>query len=169
MQDQLAKLEERHEHEQYFWDASTLDRLCGIVSKFQNPCLLCAPMLGVELANRKRPVTFLDIDERFSGVTGFQKWDAYRPQHLSDEFDLIVCDPPFFNMSLSQLFSAIRILAHFDLSKSLLLCYLERRENAVLGTFSPFSLSGTNFRPTYRTVQPVDRNTVRFYSNFSID
>lgn len=164
-----VKLEERHEHEQYFWDDQTLARLCDIVAPFENPCLLCAPMLGVAMAKRGRPVTSLDIDERFESVPGFMKWDAYRPRHLANEFDLIVCDPPFFNMRLSQLFAAIRTLHHFDTSRSVLVCFLERRENAILGTFSPFGLGPTNFYPTYKTVQRVDKNVVRFYSNFDIE
>lgn len=168
MKTPLLKLEEKHELEQYFWDEQTLDLLCDVVSAYKNPCALCAPMLGVAMAARGQPISFLDTDERFGHVPGFRKWDAYRPEHINEEFDLIICDPPFFSLSLSQLFTAIRLLAGFRLSTPLAIGYLERRENSVLGTFAPFNLEQSPFYPSYKTVQKVERNIIRFYANFDL-
>src|SRR5437868_1962621 len=114
-------MEERHEREQYFFDAATVRVLADFVGSFERPCCLCAPTIGRELHRRGRAVRVLDVDERFSDLSGFLAWDLYRPRHLDEEFDLVLCDPPFFNVSLSQLFSAVRVLCHFDLTKPVMI------------------------------------------------
>src|SRR4051812_1271623 len=100
-------MEENHQREQYFFDQPTIDALADLVGAFERPCVLCAPMVGKEASRRKRPVRILDVDERFAAVPGFQRWDIYRPTHVEETFDLILCDPHFFNVSLSQLFHAL--------------------------------------------------------------
>jgi hypothetical protein len=45
-------MDERHENEQYFFDAPTLERLTDFLSGWENACCLCAPMLGRHLAPR---------------------------------------------------------------------------------------------------------------------
>lgn len=156
---------ELHENEQYFFDEATLARLSGFLLRFSAPCCLCAPLLGKRLAERGANMTVLDIDGRFSGVRGFRRWDIYRPEWLGAEFDLIVCDPPFFNVSLSQLFAALRMLSRNDFSQPLLVSYLKRRSEAILGAFAPFGLEPTGYLPSYQTVQPVERNEIEFFSN----
>ena len=85
--------------------------------------------------------------------------------HLGESYEIIVCDPPFFNVSLSRLFRAIRVLAQERFDHPLLLSYLRRRSEAVLGTFSPFALGRTDFFPSYVTVEPSERNQVEFFGN----
>jgi len=158
--------EEHHHREQYFFDAPTLSRLADFVGSFERPCCLCAPMLGRELARRERGVTVLDADRRFADVPGFVEWDLTRPRHLEQTFDLIVCDPPFFNVSLSKLFAAIRMLCHFDLGRRVMISYPVRREGAILGTFARFGLAPTGYHPSYLTVQKCEKNDIAFYANF---
>jgi hypothetical protein len=105
---------ERHENEQYFFDGPTLETLAEVVAGFANPCCLCAPLLGRELERRGGAVRTLDIDMRFTHLKGFVPYDIYRPHWLGEAFGLIVCDPPFFNVSLSQLFAALRLLSRYD-------------------------------------------------------
>jgi Probable N6-adenine methyltransferase len=162
-------MEERHEREQYFFDAATVRVLADFVGSFERPCCLCAPMVGRELHRRGRAVRVLDVDERFADLSGFLAWDLYRPRHLDEEFDLVLCDPPFFNVSLSQLFSAVRVLCHFDLTKPVMISYPARRSRAILGTFAPFGLRPTGYRPGYQTVQKCDKNEIEFYANFDAD
>lgn len=164
----MQYLEEQHDREQYFFDPSTLGRVADFVARYQRPCCLCAPMVGRELHNRRRPVCVLDVDERFADLPGFRKWDLYRPQHVDEEFDLILCDPPFFNVSLSQLFKAIRLLCRFDLGHKVMISYPIRRQNAILNVFAPFGLAPTGWRPEYLTVQKSQRNEIEFYANFDI-
>jgi len=101
---------ELHEQEQYFFDRPTLAHLSTFVARFPHPCCLCAPLLGKTLVDRGTQVTILDVDERFAALPGYRRYDLYRPEWLGEEFGLIICDPPFYKVSLSQLFSTIRTL-----------------------------------------------------------
>lgn len=159
-------MEERHENEQYFFTPRTVADVCDALDGFERSCVLCAPMVGGELERRGREVATLDVDERFASLKSFRKWDLYRPERIETKFDVIFCDPPFFNASLSQLFKALRMLAHFDFGQKLALSYLKRREDAVLGTFAPFGLEPTGFCPAYQTVQKCERNDIEVYANF---
>jgi hypothetical protein len=161
-------MHERHEYEQYFFDRPTLEHLADFVQpRFSQPCCLCAPLLGQTLVERGVGVTILDRDERFARLPGFRRYDLYRPEWLAETFDLIICDPPFFAVSLSQLFTAIRMLSHYDLGQPLLISYLHRRTANLLGTFAPFRLAPTGYSPTYQTVQAIERNEVEFFSNLT--
>ena len=160
---------ELHENEQYFFAPQTLEALARFLQRYDRVCVLCAPLLGQALAQARRNVRVLDIDDRFSGVAGYRSWNVHRPEHLGETYDVIVCDPPFFNVSLSRLFRAIRVLALQRVDQPLLLSYLRRRSEAVLGTFSRFQLEPTGFRPTYVTVQRVERNDVEFFGNLGAD
>jgi hypothetical protein len=160
---------ELHCNEQYFFDRATLSHLSGFVAGFSNPCCLCAPLLGRELSEQGVQVRVLDIDERFASVAGFRRFDIYRPEWIEEKFGLIVCDPPFFNVSLSQLFAAIRSLSQFDYNQRLLISYLTRRSSNLLGTFGSFNLSPTGYFPSYQTVDNAERNQIEFFSNLSDD
>ena len=156
---------ELHENEQYFYDASTLEQLADFLSGFENPCCLCAPLVGKTLASRGAKVSVLDIDERFASVTGFRRFDLFRPEWIGESFDVILCDPPFFKVSLSQLFFAIRLLSRHEYSQPLLISYLKRREANVMGTFTRFNLKPTGYFPAYQTVRSHAKNDIEFFSN----
>jgi hypothetical protein len=158
---------ERHEHEQYFFDGGTLLRLAEFVSTFQNPCCLCAPLLGKALVERGHPVRILDIDARFASLPGFALYDLQHPSWLGEDFDLLVCDPPFYSLSLSRLFGAVRMLARNDYTQPLLISYLRRRAASILGTFAPFRLRPTGYCPGYQTVKACERNEIEFFSNLA--
>jgi hypothetical protein len=161
-------VEEQHAREQYFFDPETLKKLADFVARFERPCCLCAPMIGRELQRRRRSVRVLDVDERFIDLPGFVRWDLFRPTHLNEEFDLICCDPPFFNVSLSQLFKGIRLLCSFDLTRKVMISYPVRRRDAILSVFAPLGLRDSGWRPRYLTVQHCERNEVEFYANFDL-
>jgi hypothetical protein len=156
---------ELHENEQYFFDQPTLSYLADFVAKFPSPCCLCAPSLGRELEQRGLPVRTLDIDKRFADLKGFRYYDLYKPEWLGEEFGLIVCDPPFFNVSLAQLFTAIRLLSRHQYNQPVLLSYLTRRAANITGTFANFQIQATGYRPGYQTVQRIERNEIEFYGN----
>lgn len=156
---------EKHEHEQYFWTPATVNGLADFLEEFENPCCLCAPTVGAELARRGKRVTNLDRDERFADSAGFRQYDLYRPEYLKEKFDIILCDPPFFGTSLAQLFHSLRVLAQYDFSQPLFVAYLERRAASIEGTFTRFGLRATGIRPAYITVQDTDRNLIAFFSN----
>jgi 16S rRNA G966 N2-methylase RsmD len=160
---------ELHENEQYFFSDDTLKQFSDLLEPFSNPCILCAPALAQVLQNnagREKTICALDIDTRFEKLLpGFRLWNLYKPTRIEEKFDVIFCDPPFFNCSLSQLFNAIRLLSHFDYSQPIMLCYLLRREQALLSTFSKFSIRPTRVIASYKTVQESDKNIIQLYSN----
>jgi len=159
-------MQENHNQEQYFFEPGTLEHLGDFLLGRGRVCCLCAPMLGKWLAeNGGADVTILDIDERFADVPGFRKFDLNRLEYLDMRFDLIVCDPPFFNVGLRQLFAAVRAVGRFNYGQQMLVSYLERRREAFLHTFSPFGLEGTGYFPKYDTVQDTERNQIEFFGN----
>ncbi len=158
---------ELHAREQYFWDDATAARLAEVAARFQNPACLCAPLLGVELERRKIVCSTLDVDERFAHLKGFTRFDVYRPTWQTPEFGAIVCDPPFWIVSLSQLFAAVRLLARHNFSMPLAICYPSRRGANLCATFHRFELRATGYFPTYRTVNTTEeRDRIEFFANF---
>lgn len=165
-------MHERHEHEQYFFTPATIAHLAGFAARFERPCALCCPTIGVALADRKIAARVLEIDERFSTTPGFARWDVYRPRPLGETFGLILCDPPFQKVSLAQLFAAVRTLAGGDLRQPLLICYPRERAGALLGTFAPFRLRPTGYCPRYVSVQAHgddDDTAIEVFGNLSDD
>jgi len=160
---------ELHENEQYFFDQETLATLTSFLMPHAPVCCVCAPLLGQRLAEAGVGVTILDVDDRFSKVDGFKSFDVSRPVWLGEEFGIIVCDPPFHGVSLSQLFVAIRVLSRNDYRQPLMLSTLKRREAATLGAFSSFELAPSGYHPGYRTVEACDRNDIEFLTNLDQD
>ena len=158
-------MDELHEREQYFFDEPTQRHLAQFARGFSHPCCLCAPLVGQMLAQQNVTATVLDYDDRFSPVPGFQCYDLQRPQALQQNFGLIICDPPFFNVSLTQLFDVIRLLSHFNYQQPILLCYLRRRTSSVLRAFNRFNLAPTGYFPRYQTVSSIERNEIEFFGN----
>lgn len=160
-------MHELHEHEQYFFIPETTEHLASFAAGFERPCCLCAPTVGVVLGQRKVAARLLEIDLRFAQTPGFLHWDMYRPRPLDETYGLIVCDPPFIKVSPSQLFTALRVLAHGDFAQPLLLCYPRERAGALLGTFAPFGLRPTGYCPRYVSVQAHGPGDIEFYGNLS--
>jgi len=160
---------EDHSNEQYFFDDATRAWLVEWLQPFESICVLCAPTLGSALIDAGRTPAILDIDERFAQLPGFIKWDINRPTHVPQRFDVIFCDPPFFNVSLRTLRSAIEMLAHYDPSQKLALCYLTRRKAAVLKSFRAFGLREIGKRMEYESVVPGVKNEIELLGNFQIN
>ena len=162
------RIDEDHQREQYFFDGPTARRLADVLSSFERPCCLCTPKVGQVLADRDRWCRVLDIDERFSAVPGFSTFDLYRPEATGEAYDVILCDPPFGRVSLSQLFDAVRVLTGGDTDHRIAICYLVRRAPALLGTFAPFGLAPTGVRLGYVSVRPIAENHIELYANFDL-
>jgi len=162
-------MQENHQREQYFYTPPTRARLAGFLQAYSSVCLLCAPTLGQEIEAAGRDVTVLDLDERFSALKGFRRWDLYRPQALGARFDLIFCDPPFYKVSLAQLFAAIRVLARGSFDQPLLMSHLIARAQDVTATFAPFDLARTGYSPDYVTVDQSGGRTIEVYGNLGAE
>ena len=160
-------MDEHHQNEQYFFDIPSIEHLHDFVSRYQSPCCLCAPTLGRSLAEAGVEVTVLDIDRRFKDVPGFQFFDMEHPKWLDQRFDLIISDPPFFNVSLRQMVSAFSLLAHHDFEQKILVSYLSRRARAIEHAFKKFGIKATDYRPGYQTVRKIEKNDIQFFGNLS--
>jgi hypothetical protein len=158
-------MQELHENEQYFFDQPTLMELERRLSGFDSICCLCAPTLAGHLAAAGMNVTNLDIDRRFEGTPGFRYFDLLEPQWLGENFDVIFCDPPFFNVSFRKLHTAIRTLAKNDFDTRVWLTYLDRRSVKLMDAFSDFKLQPTEYFPQYQTVEDCDKNRIRLFCN----
>jgi len=158
-------MEEHHENEQYFFDAVTVRRLADFLQEFDAPLCLCAPLVAAELTRRGVTVTLLDIDRRFADLPGFRFFDLQHPTWLEEEFGIILCDPPFFGVSLSRMVRAIRGLAHHDTATPLLVAWLRRRQGKFLEVFSPFGLEPTGFLPSYETVPKLGKFEIELFGN----
>lgn len=164
----MASITENHAREQYFWDAPTIKTLADILASFDSPCCLCTPTVGAELLRRERSVTILDIDERFADLPGFQVWDLMAPGVVKKDFDVLLVDPPFFNVSLSRLFKGLRLLCRFDPSRKIMVAWLKRRESALLSRFESFSLRPTGLKLGYETVISCAKNDIELYANWDL-
>ncbi|MCW8132670.1 MAG: hypothetical protein KIS92_20150 [Planctomycetota bacterium] len=164
----MFTLRENRQHEQCFFDRATLDALAVWLERFKQPCLLCAPMLGFELHRRRRSVRVLDLDERFADLPGFRRWNLRRPEFTGEKYDLVLCDPPFFGVSLHQLHQALRVLCGYDPNRPVAVSYLVRRERAFLSAMASFGLRGTGVRLGYEHVANVERNEVGLYANIAV-
>lgn len=160
---------ENHEREQYFFDEATVKHLANFASGFSRPCCLCAPMVGQELEAVGVDVRILDIDERFASLRGFRRYDISRPEWMGEQYGLIICDPPFFSVSLTQLLKALHTLSQYNVQQPLLISYLTRRADALRRVFQPFALCATGFQPGYRAVQATERNEIEFYGNLGVE
>lgn len=159
---------ENNHSEQYFYNRETIQFLCDELTGFNNICCLCTPTIGMELLKRGKTVRILDVDRRFECFEGFMYFNISRPQWLGEKYDVIVCDPPFFTTSLSQLFLTLRTLSLNDFNQPILITCLQRRAAKFISTFTPFSLVPTGYFPGYQTVEECDRNTIQVFSNCGV-
>ena len=160
-------IKENHINEQYFFAESTVNYLVRVAITFKNVCCICCPSVGKKLEEMGANVTILDIDERFSNLSGFKYWDIKNPKYMSDDFDLIIMDPPFFNVSMREIRKSIQLLTHFDTSSTkLMISYLSRRENAFKSGMQPFNMKPMDYVPEYNTVDVTEyKNRIEFYVN----
>merc|ERR1711879_1051843 len=110
----------------------------------RNTCLLCCPSVAAQIeinGGVTNAYKLLEFDERFSKARNFIKWNLYRPTAVGEIFDLIMCDPPFDKVSVSQLYKAFRTLGAFGRNgPRVLIVFPERHESSLLATFAEIEL-----------------------------
>ena len=161
-------MHENHQRQQYFFSPPTVQVLAEIVASKAHPCCLCVPTVAEALQARGRTVRLLELDARFSALPGFVAWDLYQPRRLSETFDLILCDPPFQRVRLSQLFEALRVLCQGHLDTPIALCHLATRAEDIQGALGAFGLAPTELEIGYVSVRPIPENRVILYTNFPL-
>ncbi len=162
-------MDEIYENEQFFFNKQTISILVEFLKQYTNPCILCVPKVGEACVRQHLKCSILDIDTRFANISGFHKFNIKKPVWIDEKFDIILCDPPFFNVKLSQLFKAIRLLSQFDFTQYLLISFLVRRSKKLLQVFSPFNLQSSGYYPSYLNVEMIEKNKIEFFTNLPKD
>lgn len=165
------KITEKRELEQYFWTSSTVNKLMNACEYITDTCCLTTPSLAHAFHENGRDEKLLDIDERFNYLPRFEKYDIKDPHKLEDEpaeFNIIVIDPPFFNISTQELYDATDMITNGDKSTNIVIAYLVRFEYALLETFKPYGISETTLVPEYAHIKSNKWKNFKIYSNIDL-
>lgn len=161
---------ERYDLEQYFWTEDTVQRLIKSLEFMPDCCCLTTPSLGVGFYQQGREEVVLDIDDRFAYLPRFRYFDIRYPTNtnLTENFRIIVMDPPFFYISMDQLYQAVMTITKDRTDIKLMIGFLKREEKALLEAFKAFNLRETNFPLEYATVRPNKWRNYALYSNIDL-
>jgi hypothetical protein len=77
-----------------------------------------------------------------------------------------VADPPFFSVSLSELFKAIRYLSQGEESQPILFCHLVRFADDIIERFARYCVEPIAYYPGYQSVQ---NNGIQFFGNLGAE
>jgi len=164
------KLKEKRELEQFFWTSDTVKKLLTACQYITECCCFTTPSLAEGFKNVGRDEKLLDIDERFSYLPRFERFDIKNP-HLpegSGDFNVIVIDPPFFNVTIKQLFEATNIITNNNYKTNIIIAFLVRYEYPLLETFKPYGISETSASLEYAHIKPNKWRNFKLYSNIDL-
>ena len=162
------KIPENRELEQYFWTSKTVKDLLKACEFITNTCCFTTPSLAHGFHKNGREEKLLDIDERFNYLPRFEKFDILNPHDVEETFNIIVIDPPFFNISTKELFDATNVITNHDYSTNIVIAYLKRFEYPLLETFKPYGISETNLMPEYAHIKENKWKNFKIYSNIDL-
>ena len=164
------KIKENHDLEQYFWTKNIVKKMLDACQYITNCCCFTTPSLAEGFRKINRDEKLLDIDERFSYFKYFEKFDIKNP-HIPDgsgDFNIIVIDPPFFNITTKQLFDALNVITNYNFKTNIIIAYLVRFEYPLLKTFEPYGISETNTVLEYSHIKPNKWRNFKLYSNIDL-
>lgn len=109
----LAKMEEDHRFEQFFWDDDTVDRLWRVARGYSKPLFLCCPSLGCRAESEGHDYVLLDRDTRFKFLKGYKRFSLQEPFILPNKaaYDAVFIDPPFANVEPADLAKCVHLMA----------------------------------------------------------
>ncbi|MFX0094124.1 MAG: hypothetical protein ACFFBD_20470, partial [Candidatus Hodarchaeota archaeon] len=132
-----------------------------------DPCCLATPTLGDAYWRQKdKAVDVLDIDTRFAYLPKYRYYDIRFPYYYNTEINLLVVDPPYFRVTIDELYGCIIELTQGNFKTKLVIGYLKRFEREFLQKFAPFNLKPTKFPLEYQTLRPNKWRNCRLYSNY---
>jgi hypothetical protein len=99
----ITKVAELREYDQYFFSQKVLDTLVSNLKYESNIVCLCTPALANAFSIEGKETTCLDIDKRFDYLKGYKYFDILKPECLDFKPDVIIFDPPFFNINYANL------------------------------------------------------------------
>lgn len=161
---------ERTDLEQYFWSTETVNKLVKSLEYMENCCCLTTPSLGHGFHVSGREEVVLDIDRRFEYLPKFRYFDILYPNAIENEvFRIIIMDPPFFYISMAQIYDAVMCITNGSTTNTkLMIGFLKREERQLLEVFHAFNLKQTTFQLEYATVKPNKWKNYALYSNVDL-
>ena len=165
--DFMSEFSENRTSEQYFWTSKMVRKLLSALLLDINICCLATPSLALMLNESSTNNQFLlDCDERFSFLPNYVKFDFLKPNAVEQDFDVIVCDPPFFQIPLEKIENSIEILSKKNFKTKILITFLKREEMNLIRVFEKFDLRPTKFNVEYARVDAGKWKNYGLYSNF---
>jgi hypothetical protein len=164
------KFKEKRNLEQFFWTSDTVKKILNACQYITECCCFTTPSLAEGFHNNGEEQVLLDIDERFDYLPRFEKFDIINP-HVpkgSGDFNIIVIDPPFFNISVKQLFDATNIITNNNYNTNIVIAFLVRYEFPLLETFKPYGISETSTPLEYAHIKPNKWRNFKLYSNIDL-
>ena len=160
----LAGVVENHAFEQFYFDESCRALLLELLEGYERPLLLCCPSIAVAAEEAGKPYVLLDRDERFSFLSAYRPFvlDFSQSSSLDDAYDVILCDPPFANLDLDTLRTALDVMAPDAQSRAapLYIAYNSRREEELLAAFGTLE---RKLPLTYCSVKPKTQQYLYLY------
>ncbi|MCK4891286.1 MAG: methyltransferase [Candidatus Pacebacteria bacterium] len=162
------KIEERHDLEQYFFSQETAQEMFNIfirrsLSENKECCFLCCPVLA-EIAEKEgfeKNTTLLNIDERFNKLKSYRKFDISADKidtELEKQFDMIICNPPFFGIEPNQLGKTVESLLKNE--GEAYIVFLKRKTEEFYSAMEKlgFNVEKLKFKLDYKTIKdPINR------------
>jgi 16S rRNA G966 N2-methylase RsmD len=163
-------IEEDRKLEQFFWTSETVKKLLNACQYISECCCFTTPSLAQGFLNNGIDQKLLDIDTRFSYFPRFEKFDIKNPHEPegSGNFNIIVIDPPFFNVTIKELFDATNIITNNNFNTNIIIAFLVRYEYSLLETFKKYKISETSTPLEYAHIKPNKWKNFKLYSNIDL-
>lgn len=170
----VAGVSEDHRFEQFFYDEPSTRRLYKIVTEYSHPLLLCNPSLALlaekDYSNKNEDSSYLllDRDTRFNFLSQYKEFYLTEPFLVTSfPYNVVFIDPPFANITPSQLVKCLRRMAP-DAEKSsvpVYIAYNSEREQQLLAAFEeyPGPKLEKKWRLGYRSVSEDTQDKIWLY------
>ena len=165
--DLLPKTELR-EIEQYFFTENVISNIVEALDYEDNIICLGTPAVAngfYQLKNKN--VLCLDIDDRFSYLPGYRKFDILNPDVSLIDYppNVLIIDPPFFKLNLVDLYNCVEVITKGNKKTKILFAFVQREERALLSIFKAYNLQLTKFKLEYKYVEENRWSNYVLYSN----
>jgi len=165
----LAGVAEDHNYEQFFYSKSSTESIYQLVKSYSKPLLLCNPSLAVMAEEDGIDYLLLDRDKRFTFLKRFKEFSLTEPFLVTSyEYDSIFLDPPFANVTPSQLVRCIKLMGTKQrLSAPIFIAYNSKREEELIAAFDELPCPPLTrlWRLDYRSVREEDMNICLYGPN----
>lgn len=166
-----GKIEEDHDLEQYFWTKKIVQRILNATQwTYTECCCFTTPSLAQAYHETGNEQALLDIDERFEYLPRFERFDITDPHSPAGagSFQILVIDPPFFGITVQQLYDATELITEGNGDTKIVIGYLTRMEHALLKTFRKYGISETSASLEYAGIKPNKWKNFTLYSNVDL-